>query len=145
MVDTLTGALIGAITSLAGALAWMTIGRFQDRERYADKVAELHRELAEAQQKQLERVFVLTHEQSVAIATHAAALNGLSERISSLRDAAEDTTQAVNGIVRDVVRDARAGRRTVSDSTMQAVQRSVEQALEQAATEKSDRRRGGGR
>lgn len=138
MIDTLTGALLGAITALTGALSWMTIGRFQDREKFADKTAQLYKELAEAQKGQIERVFELTHAQSAAVTAHAAALVGMKEQLERVVDATNETTAAVNGIVRDVVRDARAGRRTVSDTTMQAVKETVDRALE-------DRRRGGGK
>jgi hypothetical protein len=124
--DSLNSALAAGLAAVTGALAWMTIGRFQDRKDYQDKLTQLMKEATEQHLKQLEKVLLVTAEQGHNAAAYAEAMRSLKEQLGDLKDATSETSDAVNGIVRDVLRDAKLGRRTVSDPTMQSVRDLIE-------------------
>ncbi len=111
------------VVVLLGALAWMTRGRFADRDSAASVLAERDKAHANTEREVLQKTLTVTHEQSRATDAHTAALQEMAAAIRQQASAVDRNTEALNGILREVVRDAvrQPPRRTISDSAMAQV------------------------
>lgn len=112
------------VVVLLGALAWMTLGRFADRDAASKERDTREKEHAKQDRELLERAILVQQEQARASQTHTIALQEMAAAIRQQSEAVDRNTDALNQILREVVRDAlrpQGARRTISDATIEAV------------------------